>query len=177
MRLGPDEVDKAAADAARLVQKVPTEYRAAAFQAVFGSILVQIESASSPHRSPKAKKSTGRAVSHASREEMLDRILGTSIDFSEFQNAIDGGTWTERAAAVLWILERELGVDALTPREFATVMTKQLRLPFVYASNINRELRRARGMFLRSQEGKGFKYALTSAEKARLASVARGAKA
>lgn len=155
-----EQVKNAAAKAADLAKLAPPEFRGEAFNVLFMRLLDQeIPSTASFSASPK------KAVSrpdHQNREELLDEILRSDIDFSLYHDLLESGSWVERIIIALYVLEKALGIQSITPPELATVLTDKLRLPNVHAPNISRALAGNMQYFVRSPEGQAFKYSLST---------------
>lgn len=156
-----EKVKKAADIAAALAQDVPAEFRGFAFQVLFARILESDSSRSAVDKVNARTNQNGR-IYEQNRDEMIQAILQANVDFSQFHELITSGSWVDRVMLILWIIEDQVGIDSLTPPEIATIMTDKLRLPSVYPPNIGRAITSNMAYFVRAQEGKAYRYSLSS---------------
>ena len=149
----------AATKAGEQVKNLPAEFRGFAFQVVFARLLNE-----SPGRiRPAAGSSDGPFdLNEGDRGELMREIMASNLDFSRYYNLVSKGSWVIRVMVVLYVLEKILGVKALTPSELAKIMKDKLRLPSVYPPNIGRALTGEMEYFIRSQEGQAYKYSLSN---------------
>jgi hypothetical protein len=153
-----DEILSMASAAQKAVKDIPAEFRGHAFQVVFEKLLAS-NNVDSDTPSPKQVASSGK---HREQAGIVEAILSSDIDFSEFDKYINNGSWLERSLIVLYIVEQQLGARSLTPPEIARILKDKLRIPSVYAPNINRAISKKMSHFVRSPEGQAYKYSLSS---------------
>lgn len=152
--------------AAELVAEIQSEFRPEAFQVVFGALLdEQLGEPTKPGKSPELRTPV---VSEGAGSGAVGRILASPLDYSLYARSLDTGSWVDKVLVVIGVAEDTLGIDGLTPPEVSKVMTSQLRIPAVYASNLSREMGGARKLLARTKEGRVYRYRLTRAGRERL---------
>ncbi|UYN89513.1 MAG: hypothetical protein KIT08_10500 [Anaerolineales bacterium] len=154
-----DDILSAASAAQKAVTDIPTEFRGHAFQVVFEKLLASDNVASGTTPTPKQVVSSGK---HGEQAGVVEAVLSSDIDFSEFDKYINNGSWLERSLIVLYMVEQQLGARSLTPPEIARILKEKLRIPSVYAPNINRAISTKMSHFVRSPEGQAYRYSLSS---------------
>lgn len=156
-----NEIEKASALALELTKDVAEDVRSDTYSVVLFMLLAGQDPRDKMRKS--AGDQSGRPLhdEYGSREEMLEAIMQASLDFSDYEPLLGEGTWVERSMAVLHLVETTLGISALTPPELAEIMKKKLRFASVYATNLSRDLSSETKYFIRTPEGRGFKYSLT----------------
>jgi hypothetical protein len=153
-----EQIQVAATAAGELVSGVSQEFRKEAFQVIFAQLVNQVGSRFTPHSHVQENV----VIDTSDRQSMLATILQRDIDLSDIYATIITSSWVDRVILLLWKLENELHITSFTPPEIATVLTDKLRLPSVYAPNINRAITNNLTFFVRSQEGIAYKYSLSS---------------
>lgn len=158
-----DQLKHAIEEASTLAKFAPDDYRKETFQVILGNLLAH-EVPVSGNKAVTTPLSGQRSLpnnEYRSREEMLDAILSTDVDFSTYDSLIEKGTWVDKTLLILKIAEDQFGVKGLTTNELIKVMKDKLRLSEVSPSNLSRDLANSKKTLLRSKEGRGFKYSLT----------------
>lgn len=107
---------------------------------------------------PATEAQEGAHIAH--RNEMLERVLSTRLDLGEYDILLSKGDLLTKCLVVLYILNRQLGIEDLTPPEMERIL-KHLGIPSAYKTNISNTLRNSRRYVTRTKEGKRYKYALT----------------
>ncbi len=107
---------------------------------------------------PATETQEGAHIAH--RNKMLERVLSTRLDLGEYDILLSKGDLLTRCLVVLYILNRKLGIEDLTPPEMERIL-KHLGIPYAYKTNISNTLRNSRRYVTRTKEGKRYKYALT----------------
>lgn len=104
-------------------------------------------------RQPKDERGTQDAV---------ERLLAARNDHETWHPVWDHGKPLDKWLATLAVAEEEMeSAVALTGPEIAKILTTRFRVPGVHATNVNRDLRNARGFVNRRKRGAGFEYSLT----------------
>lgn len=163
--MNPKTVSELVSKAIDLVKDTPESYRIPTFSVVLNRLMSERVGESTQSR---GTSEITRVQDFDDRNELIGYVLDATLDFSSYEHVIDTSTWVEKAMIVLAVVQNQFGIKALTPSEIARVMTEQMRLSTVYPSNISRDLSETRKFFLRSKEGRGYKYSLTRAARKHL---------
>jgi len=101
-----------------------------------------------------------KVATFANRQEMLDHILSTQVDYGKYDMLLNKGDLLTKCLVLLHVLGNQLGIRDLTPPEMERIF-KHLGIPSAYKTNISNILRNSRYYVTRTKEGKGYKYTLT----------------
>lgn len=101
-----------------------------------------------------------KVISFTNRQEMLDYILSTQVDYGRYDTLLNKGDLLTKCLVLLHVLGDQLGIGDLTPPEMERIF-KHLGIPSAYKTNISNILRDSRRYVARSKEGKSYKYTPT----------------